>query len=230
MSRTSTDGFKAFNLLKGNGIEIGALSNPFDLDANVLYADTVPPDVMAEQLKNNEGKVYLERKLVDVSILLEAPFYNFKNIESNTLDFCTSSNVIEHHPNPIYFLLEQFRVIKPGGHVYVKIPNKEFTYDRSRIPTPISYLEKKFIDFDFSDEYMRALDIVKNSVGHLDYLGKGEEMATSITKNRDGHHHFFVFDPESTYDMINILKKYQTFRLIFFNLEDGNVHFALQKK
>ena len=230
MARTSTDGFKAFNLLKGNGIEIGALSNPFDLDANVLYADTVPPDVMAEQLKNNEGKVYLERKLVDVSILLEAPFYNFKKIESNTLDFCTSSNVIEHHPNPVYFLLEQFRVIKPGGHVYVKIPNKEFTYDRSRISTPISYLEKKFIEFDFSDEYMRALDIVKNSVGHLDYIGQGEEMATSITKNRDGHHHFFVFDPESTYDMISVLKKYQSFRVVFFNLEDGNVHFAMQKK
>ena len=57
MSRTSTDGFKAFNLLKGKGIEIGALSNPFDLEADVLYADTVAPDVMAEQLKKNEGKV-----------------------------------------------------------------------------------------------------------------------------------------------------------------------------
>ena len=230
MSRTSTDGFKAFNLLKGTGIEIGALSNPFDLDANVLYADTVTPDVMAEQLKKNEGKVYLERKLVDVSILLEAPFYNFKDIESNSLDFCVSSNVIEHHPNPIYFLLEQFRVIKPGGHVYVKIPNKEVTYDRSRISTPISYLENKFINFNFSDEYMRALDIVKNSVGHLDYLGQGEEMARSITNQRDGHHHFFVFDPESTLEMINILKKYQTFRLVFLNIEAGNIHFSLKKK
>jgi|LauGreSuBDMM15SN_2_FD.fasta_scaffold00737_3 SAM-dependent methyltransferase len=230
MSRTSTDGFKAFNLLKGTGIEIGALSNPFDLDANVLYADTVTPDVMAEQLKKNEGKVYLERKLVDVSILLEAPFYNFKDIESNSLDFCVSSNVIEHHPNPIYFLLEQFRVTKPSGHVYVKIPNKEITYDRSRISTPISYLENKFINFDFSDEYMRALDIVKNSVGHLDYHGQGEEMARSITNHRDGHHHFFVFDPESTLEMINTLKKYQTFRLVFLNLEAGNIHFSLQKK
>jgi hypothetical protein len=77
MSRTSTNDSKAFNLLKGTGIEIGALSNPFDLDANVLYADTVTPDIMTEQLKKNEGKVYLERKLVDVSILLEEPFYNF---------------------------------------------------------------------------------------------------------------------------------------------------------
>lgn len=230
MSRASTDGFKAFNLLKGKGIEIGALSNPFDLDAHVLYADTVPSDVMTEQLKKNEGKVYLERKLVDVNILLEAPFYNFNSVESNTLDFCTSSNVIEHHPNPIYFLLEQFRVIKPGGHVYVKIPNKDFTYDRSRIPTPVAYLEKKFIEFDFTDEYIRALDIVKNTVGHLDYVGQGEKMAAAITKHRDGHHHFFVFDSESTHELINCLKKYQSFRLVFFNLEDGNIHFALQKK
>ena len=230
MSRSSTDGFKAFNLLKGSGIEIGALSNPFDLDAHVIYADTVSSDVMADQLQRNEGKVYLERKLVDVSIILEAPFYNFNNVESNTLDFCVSSNVIEHHPNPVYFLLEQFRVVKHGGYVYVKIPNKEFTYDRSRISTPVSYLEKKFINFEFSDEYLRALDIVKNSVGHQDYLGQGEEMAVSITKNRDGHHHFFVFDPESTYDLIYVLKKYQSFRLEFFNLENGNIHFALLKK
>lgn len=230
MSRTSTDGFKAFNLLKGIGIEIGALSNPFDLDANVLYADTVTPEVMAEQLKKNEGKVYLERKLVDVSILLEAPFYNFKTIESNSIDFCVSSNVIEHHPSPIYFLLEQFRVIKPGGHVYVKIPNKELTYDRSRISTPIAYLENKFVNFDFSDEYMRALDIVKNTVGHLDYVGQGEEMAQAMIKHRDGHHHFFVFDPEAILELINTLKKYQSFRLVFFNLEAGNIHFSLQKK
>ncbi len=154
MSRTSTDGFKAFNLLKGTGIEIGALSSPFDLDANVLYADTVTADVMEEQLKKNEGKVYLNRRLVDITILLERPFYNFQSIESNSMDFCVSSNVIEHHPNPVYFLLEQFRVIRSGGYLYVKIPNKEVTYDRSRISTPISYLEDKFIKFDFSDEYI----------------------------------------------------------------------------
>lgn len=230
MSRSSTDGFKAFNLLKGCGIEIGALSNPFDLDANVIYADTVSSDVMIKQLAQNEGKVYLDRKLVDISIILEAPFYNFKNVESNTLDFCVSSNVIEHHPNPIYFLLEQFRVVKRGGYVYVKIPNKEFTYDRSRISTPVSYLENKFINFEFSDEYLRALDIVKNSVGHKDYTGQGEDMAASISKNRDGHHHFFVFDPDSTYELIYVLKKYQSFRLDFFNLEDSNIHFALQKR
>jgi hypothetical protein len=73
MNRTTTHGFKAFELLKGTGIEIGALSSPFDLDAQVYYADTTDADTMAEQLSRNEGKGYLSKPLVEVGLIGNPP-------------------------------------------------------------------------------------------------------------------------------------------------------------
>ena len=229
MNRTTTHGFKAFELLKGIGIEIGALSSPFDLEARVIYADITDANTMAEQLSRNEGKGYLSNPLVEVGLIIEPPFFNFKGLEPESHDFCVSSNVVEHHPNPIYFLLEQFRVIKKGGILYAAIPNKERTYDRGRLTTPINHLEKKFIDFDFSDDYIFALDIVKNTLSHKDYEGKGDEMATHLTNNRDGHHHFYTYNPESVFELIACLSKYQKFRFEYYNLDGMNIHFALRK-
>ncbi len=230
MNRASTHGFKAYELLKGVGIEIGALSKPFDLDATVIYADIAEPTTMEAQLRECEGRTYLNRKLVDIQLLLEAPFFNFRGIEPDTVDFCVSSNVVEHHPNPLYFLLEQLRVIKQNGILYVAIPNKEKTYDRGRVTTPVDLLEKRFLNFDFSLDFNLALDIVKNSIGHADYLNQGESMAKKIIEHPDGHHHFYTFDVNSTLSIINVLNKYQPCRLEFFNLDGTNIHFALRKR
>jgi len=229
MNRTTTHGFKAFQLLKGHGIEIGALSAPFDLEAKVTYADTTDAKTMEVQLRSCEGRTYLNNPLVDVNFIMEAPFFNFKSVEPNAVDFCVSSNVVEHHPNPIFFLLEQFRVIKNGGFLYAAIPNKDLTYDRGRVTTPIAHLENKFLNYDFSDSGTLAIDIVKNTIGHEDYKNQGEEMANSLVSNRDGHHHFYTFDPDSVLEMISVVSKYQKNRLEYFNLDGSNIHFALRK-
>lgn len=230
MSRTSSHGYKAYELLKGVGIEIGALSKPFDLDATVIYADIADPTTMTAQLKDCEGRTYLNRQLVDVKLILEPPFYNFRGIEPNTVDFCVSSNVVEHHPNPMYFLLEQLRIIKPFGVLYAAIPNKEKTYDRGRIATPVAMLESRLVNFEFSRPFNLALDIVRNTIEHEDYRNQGHDMAQRLVEQPDGHHHFFTFDPDSTLSMISNLARYQKFQLIYFNLDGTNIHFALQKR
>jgi hypothetical protein len=113
--------------------------------------------------------------------------------------------------------------------LYAAIPNKELTYDRTRQVTPVSHLEQKYIAFDFTDTYLHALDIVRNSIGHKDYENQGEEMAKRLIADRDGHHHFYVYDPDSVLELIQVLSKYIKFRLEFFNLDGANIHFALRK-
>lgn len=57
-------------------------------------------------------------------------------------DACISSNVVEHSPNPIFFLLNCYFITKIGGYQYHAIPHYKYTYDMYRKPTPFSH----FID------------------------------------------------------------------------------------
>ena len=49
-------------------------------------------------------------------------------------------------PNPILFLSEIYRVLKPSGKLLLAIPDKRYTFDRNRQLTPLGNLEKKFLE------------------------------------------------------------------------------------
>jgi SAM-dependent methyltransferase len=53
-------------------------------------------------------------------------------LEDNSVDFVISSHVIEHFPDPIKALREWYRVVKPGGYLYIIAPHKERTFDKER--------------------------------------------------------------------------------------------------
>ena len=53
-------------------------------------------------------------------------------LEDNSVDFVVSSHVIEHFPDPIKALSEWYRVVKPGGYLYIIAPHKERTFDNER--------------------------------------------------------------------------------------------------
>ena len=53
-------------------------------------------------------------------------------MEDNSVDFVISSHVIEHFPDPIKALREWYRVVKPGGYLYIIAPHKERTFDKER--------------------------------------------------------------------------------------------------
>lgn len=62
-------------------------------------------------------------------------------------DACITSNVVEHSPNPLFFLLNCYFVTKKGGWQYHAIPHYKYTFDMYREPTPFAHfiedLEKK---------------------------------------------------------------------------------------
>jgi SAM-dependent methyltransferase len=53
-------------------------------------------------------------------------------LADNSVDFVISSHVIEHFPDPIKALREWYRVVKPGGYLYIIAPHKERTFDKER--------------------------------------------------------------------------------------------------
>uniref|UniRef100_A0A914QRQ0 Methyltransferase type 11 domain-containing protein n=1 Tax=Panagrolaimus davidi TaxID=227884 RepID=A0A914QRQ0_9BILA len=113
----------AHKLLDGlKGIEIGASSySPFCLDTiNVNYS--------------NNTKIFRETELkvtgtyVEVDVVASGDNLPFAN---DSYDFVINGHVIEHFYDPIKAIEEWLRVIKKGGYVFMIIPHKERTFDKT---------------------------------------------------------------------------------------------------
>jgi ubiquinone/menaquinone biosynthesis C-methylase UbiE len=59
----------------------------------------------------------------DADIIADAPFLPFKD---EVFDEVASFKVLEHSPNPLNFLKEQTRVLKPGGKIVCITDNAQF--------------------------------------------------------------------------------------------------------
>lgn len=136
--------------LDGLGIEIGAHGRrlpglrPVYVDRFRQYAGaTCPADVLA-----------------DASAL---PF------RDRSLDYVACSHVLEHLPDPAGAIVEWHRALKPGGILYMVVPDRRLTFDRLRRRTPVAHLIEDFerstgpsdpthIDDFFDGVLLRELD------------------------------------------------------------------------
>lgn len=122
------------------GIELGAHVNPVPGVAP-FYAD------YTVNFAAQEGRVDL---LADGMAL---PF------PDGALDYLCSSHVIEHLPNPLGGLYEWLRVLRPGGLLYLVVPDKRYTFDVGRPITPPEHLLA---------DYLRATTSTQRVAQHIE--------------------------------------------------------------
>lgn len=103
------------------GLEIGGSShNPFGL--NTRNVDYTPDDNQYKKMESaNVGSV------LPVDILASGD--NIP-VPDESEDFIVSAHVIEHFPDPIKTLKEWYRIIRPGGYIFMIVPHKERTFDK----------------------------------------------------------------------------------------------------
>ena len=114
----------AKKFITGAGIEIGALHSPLPLppDAKARYVDRMAvPDLRRQYPELNA------LNLVDIDIIDDGE--RLDSIRDATQDFVIANHFIEHCQNPLLALRNMLRVLKPGGILYLAIPDKRFTFD-----------------------------------------------------------------------------------------------------
>ena len=111
---------------KGKGIEIG--SGAHRMLQGSLLVDMIDDFSSAKPYK--------------VDYVTDA--HTLSQIASGSLDYVCASHVLEHLTDPIKAILEWLRVLKPGGILWLRIPDKRKTFDRTRERTKLAHLVDDF--------------------------------------------------------------------------------------
>lgn len=129
----------ASKYLSGDGIEIGALHSPLKVPsvAKVRYVDRMSVADLRKQYPELAGS-----KLVEVDIIDDGE--KLSSINDNSADFIIANHMIEHCQEPIGTMRQFLRVLKPGGVLYMAVPDKRYTFDFDRPVTSIEHLVRDY--------------------------------------------------------------------------------------
>lgn len=121
--------------LEGTGVEIGALHQPMELPpgVEVRYLDRLS----TEQLRTEYPEL-ADLPIVEVDIVEDGE--DPRSIPAGSLDFVIASHVIEHCEDPIGTLKNWTRILRPGGVIFLVVPDRRRTFDRGRPPTSVDHL------------------------------------------------------------------------------------------
>src|SRR5579864_8437929 len=145
--------------LRGRGIEIGALWRKFPLSARatVYYVDRVA----SSELQRHYSEI--PSQLVAPDVVADAAQLPFR---CDSMDFVIASHVLEHLPFPLAALRHWYQVLRPGGILLLKIPDKRFTFDVKRERTPLPHLIAEDAAPSSFDKRAHFEDWVENVLHH----------------------------------------------------------------
>ena len=127
----------ALRFLRGEGIEIGALDFPLRLPggARVRYVDYLDEAGLREGYKGTlrEGRPLVVPDVVDDGARLAS-------FADASLDFVIANHMLEHVEDPIAALQHQLRVLRPGGILYLTLPDARESFDAPRERTTPEHL------------------------------------------------------------------------------------------
>lgn len=132
--------FLANKYLTGKGIEIGPAEHPLAVPhwAKVTYVDEISTKDLIKRYP------YLKHhSLVHIDVVDDGQ--TLSNFKDNSQNFIIANHFLEHVIDPIKTIRNFYRVLKPGGIIYMAIPDKRFTFDKLRPTTPLARL-KNFHD------------------------------------------------------------------------------------
>jgi SAM-dependent methyltransferase len=181
--------------LSGKGIEVGAMNAPLVVPetASVSYADWSPGDQLAA-LHNNLTSITRPDIVTDIE--------SMDGIGDGSQDFIIANHVIEHVENPFRAVASVMRVLRSGGIAFITIPDKRFTFDKTRDLTPLDHLIR---DYREGPEWSRQ-GHYEDWVHHIDQLPAadiGPRMA-QLTRDRPDIH-FHVWDQSTMTEMFTHL-------------------------
>ncbi len=183
------------------GVEIGAFKSP--------VPGLHPPPFYVDYFRE------FGREQVHADYYGEACNLPFRD---NSLDYVVTSHVLEHVGNPIAALAEWCRVLRPGGIIYLVVPDRRLTWDRPRALTPVNHLLEDYqrkvtacdpthIDdfvFGVEDTFFGGAD----AQHHRDRRAKlADDLREAVRQGLEINIHFHTFEPSNVLGLLQELQR-----------------------
>ena len=123
--------------LRGAGLEIGALHRPLRVPpgVRVRYVDRLRADELRARYPEYADRWIVDPEVVDDSATLAT-------VADHSQDFLIANHVLEHMEDPIGTLETWLRVVRPGGVLFLAVPDKRRSFDGLRPSTPVEHLRR----------------------------------------------------------------------------------------
>ncbi len=178
----------ALRYLRGSGIEIGALNRPMRVPSSVgvRYVDHERRDSLIARYPEFAGQPIVEPDILDDGATLVT-------LPDGSEDFVIANHVIEHLENPVGALRAWLRVLRPGGVIFMCVPEKRRTFDAERPSTQVEHLLRDDADGpqwsrrSHYEEWARLAE-------HVPEADVPERVAQLEGQSRDVHFHVWAFE------------------------------------
>ncbi|MBV8856073.1 MAG: methyltransferase domain-containing protein [Acidobacteria bacterium] len=182
--------------LRGAGLEVGALNSPLPIDdlARVSYVDFETPEELRRRHPNLQFK---SPDIVDDGARLAS-------VADESQDFLIACHLIEHMEDPIGAVKNWLRVLKPGGILFLAIPDRRFTFDFHRPATTWEHLKRDHEEGPAWSRTAHFEEVFRKVVGVED-----EERVRRLAadpENRDTHFH--VWSQTEMLEFVAALRRY----------------------
>lgn len=184
--------------LRGSGIKVGALHSPLWVPdgAKVRYVDRLSvPDLRRHYPELNPLPL-VKVDIVDNGETLES-------IKDSSQDFLIANHFLEHTQDPIGTLKRHVAVLKPGGILYLAVPDKRWTFDVKRPETTLAHL----IEDHTRGPLFSYMSHLREYAELVDGL-TGQELEARIKFLKDTQYsiHFHVWTDQSFRELLEYLR------------------------
>ena len=211
--------------LSGHGLEIGPLHTPLALppNATVDYVDRCTVEELRKQYPELDHLPLVAPTIIDDAETL-------RTVANEAFDFVVAAHVIEHMRNPFGALANWFRVLRPGGLLYLIVPDKRKTFDKERDRTPLNHIINDYQVPSVFFDYLHFIDYAK----HVN-CKQGENVLVEAGRLHASNYsiHFHAFEPEDVTAMLMWFAENVEPCLVLegpvTSEEDFEIHFLLKK-
>jgi predicted SAM-dependent methyltransferase len=191
--------------LLGSGLEIGALHRPLRVPAraSVRYVDRMDDAHLGEQYPDLAAETLVEVDVIDDGETLGTQ-------PDASADFIIANHFIEHTEDPLGTLENHLRVLRPGGILYLAVPDRRLTFDAARPPTPLQHVIDDHADGpresrrQHQEEWARLVDKVAPSE---------VQARISALEETDYSIHFHVWTPSEFLALLEYARERNPFSI-----------------
>lgn len=181
--------------LRGDGLEIGALSWPLRVPkgARVRYVDHEPREELVRlygaglPAQGGHPDAIPHTDIVDDGATLAT-------VADASTDFVIANHVLEHMEDPVACLQNLLRVLRPDGILFLALPDARFSFDKPRERTTVEHVLRDHREGPEVSREHHYLEWARDIEGQPTQEHIDERMKIFADEDRRNHFHNWELD------------------------------------